>query len=162
MGIPQETDERLRSWLDSNQLARERLCQAILSLDKRFIDVRPRHPRGGPDGGRDLEATFQDGRGVLAAVGFLNSVSDSPTEKQIIKKKFKSDLGAALKAENSLRIFVFFTNVSLALGEKRTLKEWANSKGIEVLDLFDRERIRIALDGTDGFAARHQYLSIAS
>lgn len=50
-----ETDERLKSYLDTNQLHREQLCLAILALDKRFTNVRPRHPRGGPDGGRDIE-----------------------------------------------------------------------------------------------------------
>jgi hypothetical protein len=160
VGTPQETDERLRRWLDANQLARERLCHAILSLDKRFTSVRTRHPRGGPDGGRDLDATFQDGRRVFGAVGFVNSASDSPTEKTSVAKKFTDDLETALAADHGLKIFVFFTNVSLTLGEKKTLAETANAKGIETVDVFDRERMRIALDSTDGLAARHQYLDI--
>lgn len=49
LGTPRVTDERLRSWLDGNQLDRERMCQALLNLDQRFRDVRPLHPRGGPD-----------------------------------------------------------------------------------------------------------------
>jgi hypothetical protein len=160
MGKPQETDERLRSWLDSNQLARERLCLAILSLDRRFSNVRPRQPRGGPDMGRDLEATFRDGRRAFGAVGFVNSASDSPANKRAVKRKFRDDLRRALQADNNLKIFVFFTNVSLTVGEKKTLEDHANSKGIEVLDIFDRERLRIALDSTDGLAARLQYLGI--
>lgn len=160
MGTPQETDERLRNWLDSNQLARERLCLAILSLDKRFSNVRPRHPRGGPDAGRDLEALFQGGRAAFGAVGFLNSVSDSPAEKKSIERKFTTDLSRALGADNTLKVFVFLTNVSLTLGEKKALEESANARGIEVVDIFDRERIRIALDSTDGLAARVQYLGL--
>lgn len=50
-------------------------------------------------------------------------------------------------------MFVFFTNVSLTLGDKRALEAVANEKGIEVLDIFDRERMRIVLDSTDGLAA---------
>jgi hypothetical protein len=53
------TDERLKSYLDTNQLQRERMCLAILSIDRRFTNLRPRHPRGGPDGGRDVDAIFR-------------------------------------------------------------------------------------------------------
>src|SRR5437762_1436016 len=66
MTTPQQTDERLRSWLDTNQLARERLSLAAL----------------------------------------------------------------------------------------------AKAEGIEVVDVFDRERIRIALDAAEGLGLRFQYLSI--
>ncbi len=38
------TDERLKSYLDTNQLHREQLCLALLALDNRFTNVRPRHP----------------------------------------------------------------------------------------------------------------------
>ena len=58
MTVPQQTDERLRSWLDTNQLARERLSLAVLALDKGFTAVTPRHPRGGPDSGHDIDANF--------------------------------------------------------------------------------------------------------
>lgn len=155
-----ETDQRLRSWLDTNQLGRERLCQAVLALDERFSLVRMRHPRGGPDGGRDLEAQFLDGRRVFGAVGFQNSVSDSPNERTAASRKFKADLEVAIEADRDLKVFVFFTNVSLTLGDKRALEAVANEKGIEVLDIFDRERIRIALDSTNGLAARFQHLAL--
>ena len=87
MSSVKKTDERLRSWLDTNQLARERMCLAILSLDSRFLNVRPRNPRGGRDGGRDLEATLSDGREVWGAIGFQNSVSDSSDDKKQAKRK---------------------------------------------------------------------------
>lgn len=41
------TDEQLKGYLDTNQLHREQMCLSILALDKRFTNVRPRHPRGG-------------------------------------------------------------------------------------------------------------------
>ena len=72
-----ETDQRLKNYLDTNQLARERLCLAVLAIDKRFSDVKPRHPRGGPDGGRDIEAVFRSSETAFAAVGFLNEANDS-------------------------------------------------------------------------------------
>ena len=75
--MPYQTDERLKSYLDTNQLHREQLCRAILAIDKRFSDVRPRHPRGGPDGGRDIEALFRDESLAYGAVGFVNQANDS-------------------------------------------------------------------------------------
>ena len=155
-----KTDERLRSWLDTNQLARERLCQAILSLASRFHEVRPRNPRGGPDGGRDLEAIFHDGRKVWAAIGFQNSVSDSPHNKKQASKKYHADLKRALEEKSDLKVFVFFCNVALTAGEKSALAKHARKQGIEETDVFDRERIRIVLDSPEGLSIRFQYLDL--
>src|ERR1043166_2628513 len=160
MSTHQQTDERLRSWLDANQLARERLSLAVLALDKRFTAVTPRHPRGGPDGGRDIEAIFQNARKAFAAVGFINSACDSSEEKLAVKSKFKADLARASSADASLKVFVFFTNVSFTVGEKKELVALAKSSGIEVAEVFDRERLRIALDSAEGLGLRFQYLSI--
>jgi hypothetical protein len=85
IGLPYVTDERLKSFLDTNQLAREQLCLAVLAADKRFSEVRPRHPRGGPDGGRDIEAVFRGGQRTFGAVGFLNQANDSDEQKRQMK-----------------------------------------------------------------------------
>ena len=153
------TDERLRFWLDTNQLSRERLCLGILSVDRRFFNARPRHPRGGPDGGIDIQAECKEGS-VLGAIGFLNSVSDSNKNKNDINKKFTYDLGQAIKFDPELKAFIFFCNVNLTVGEKQKLYLTAKSKGILICDIYDRERIRIVLDSADGFALRFQYLSM--
>jgi hypothetical protein len=50
------TEERLRSWLDANQLQRERLCAQLLPLLGLYSQVEPRRPKGGPDGARDIQA----------------------------------------------------------------------------------------------------------
>lgn len=160
MSTPSKTDERLRGWLDTNQLARERLCQAVLALDRRFANVRPRNPRGGRDGGRDLEATFSDGQEAWAAIGFQNSVSDSKEDKKQAKKKFRDDLKRAFEEKSDLKVYVFFCNVALTAGEKNALSKHARQKGIEVVDVFDRERIRIALDSVEGLSIRYQYLDL--
>ena len=76
MTTPQITEERLRNYLDGNQPARERLCIAILNMDRRFSDVRPRHPKGGPDGGRDIEAKYRDTELTYGAAGFVNGAND--------------------------------------------------------------------------------------
>lgn len=157
---PRITDERLRSWLDTNQLDRERLCLAVLALDRRFIDVQPRQPRGGPDGGRDIQAHLSDGRAVWGAVGFQNSVSDTPQERKNAKRKFNDDLKRALAENPKLRAFVFLTNVNFTVTDKDELVSDAKSNGIEHCDIFDREHLRIVLDAPDGLSVRYQFLQI--
>lgn len=160
MSVPQQTDERLRSWLDGQQLARERMCLAVLSLDKRFRMIKPRNPRGGRDGSRDIEAIYEDGRPAWIAVGFRNSANDSSAERSRIISKFKKDLDSAKQTNKSLGVFVFFTNVALTTGDRNILIAYAKSKGVDIVDVCDRERIRIVLDGVDGLAIRYQYLGI--
>jgi hypothetical protein len=155
-----ETDERLKSYLDTNQLQRERMCLGILSLDRRFSNIQPRHPRGGPDGGRDIEAMFEGQQATVAAIGFVNQASDSPTNKRQATKKFKADLDSALKSTPELKAFVFFTNVNLSNSEKKALVALARTKGLAHCEIMDRERMRIALDNLDGLALRFQTLDV--
>lgn len=158
--MPFNTDERLKSYLDTNQLRREQLCLAVLATDRRFSDVRPRHPRGGPDEGRDIEARFENGTTVYAAVGFMNQANDSNEQKRRVRKKFTDDLANALSSEPKPQAFVFFTNINLTATEKDGLTAGARAKGLLLSEIFDRERVRIALDGVDGLAIRFQYLDI--
>jgi hypothetical protein len=160
VGMPYETDERLKNFLDTNQLAREQICLAILGLDKRFSVVRPRHPRGGPDGGRDLDATFQGTQRAFGAVGFVNQADDSAEKKKRASDKFRADLAVALAATPKPEVFVFLTNVNFTVGEKDDLAAETRAVGASYCEVFDRERLRIALDSTDGFAVRYQYLNI--
>jgi hypothetical protein len=154
------TDERLKSYLDTNQLHREQMALAILALDKRFSEVRPRHPRGGPDGGRDIEAIFRGDQLSFGAVGFVNQANDSEEKKKTIRAKFNDDLASALQCTPTPTVFVFLTNVNLTVGDKDQLVESAKKQGIIHCEVFDRERLRIALDSADGFAIRFQYLAI--
>ena len=159
------TDDRLKNYLDADQLARERMCLAILCLDKRFVQAKSRHPRGGPDRGRDIEAVIDsDGRIVFVAVGFINQATDIPEHKKQAKKKFNDDLENAtrnaIKENVSLGFFAFFTNVNLTIREKNTLINKAKKKGIPSCEIFDRERLRFALNNVDGLITRHQYLNI--
>ena len=155
-----QTDERLKSYLDTNQLYREQMCRAVLATDKRFSDVRSRHPRGGPDGGRDIQAVYRDEQITFGAVGFVNQGNDSNEQKTTIKKKFSDDLESAISADKKLKAFVFFTNINLTIGEKDSLIEKAKKEGVLFCDILDRERIRITLDSPDGFSIRFQYLNI--
>lgn len=159
--MPYQTDERLKSYLDTNQLHREQMCLAILSLDKRFSDVRPRHPRGGRDGGRDIEAIYRGDQVAFGAVGFVNQANDSDEQKKTIKGKFKSDLDSAVAADKKPTAFIFLTNINLTVGEKEALTQTARRAGILFCEVLDRERLRLTLDTPDGFAIRFQYLNIA-
>lgn len=116
--MPYSTDERLKSYLDTNQLNREQMCRALLAIDRRFSDVRPRHPRGGPDGGRDIEANFKQEQKAFGSVGFVNQANDSDEQKRQIKKKFKDDTKSALDSKENPEVFVFLTNINLTIGEK--------------------------------------------
>jgi hypothetical protein len=158
--MPYETDERLKSYLDTNQMHREQMCLAVMAIDKRFSEVRPRHPRGGRDGARDIDAIFNSTQRAFGAVGFVNQASDSDVHKKTIKKKFAGDLSEALKEEPRPEVFVFFTNVNLTLGEKDELIKSAKVLGISHSEVFDRERIRISLDNPDGLSIRFQYLGL--
>ncbi|ESY13920.1 hypothetical protein [Mesorhizobium sp. LNJC394B00] len=154
------TDERLKSYLDTNQLQRERMCTAVLALDKRFMNVRPRHPRGGPDGGRDIEAILNGEQKTYGAIGFVNQANDSTDHKKKAQRKFLDDLASAITADSEINAFVLFTNVNLTAAEKDTLIQKATKRGLAYCEIFDRERIRLVLDGADGMAIRFQSLGI--
>jgi hypothetical protein len=155
-----ETDERLKSYLDTNQMHREQMCLAVMAIDRRFSDVRPRHPRGGPDGARDIEAFFNGVQRVFGAVGFVNQATDSDAHKRSAWTKFSDDLTEALKQPTRPDVFIFFTNINLTIGERDALVQGAKARGLAHAEIFDRERIRIALDSPDGLSARFQYLGI--
>jgi hypothetical protein len=159
MDIPRTTDERLRFALNSDQPSRERLCVAILSLDRNYSNIEPRRPEGGPDGGRDIQCKRGPDE-CYGAVGFINSVSDSTKNKREIKKKFNHDLAVALEQKQDLKAFVFFTNVDLTPAEVDNLKKSAYDRGVSFVDIYWRERIRQALDSPEGLAFRFQYLNL--
>lgn len=123
--------------------------------------MRPRHPRGGRDGGRDIEAIYRNDQRAYGAVGFVNQANDSDEQRKSIKKKFKSDLKSAIGDDQKLDVFLFFTNINLTIGEKNALVLEAKKKGLSYCEIMDRERLRIALDSPDGFSIRFQYLAIS-
>ena len=160
MNGPRLTEERLRHHLDSNQVMRERLCLAIMPLLGPYTRERPRRPKGGPDGGRDIEAVFQGSVTVWGAVGFRNGGGNDEAARRDAESKFYSDLERALAENPALQGFVFFTNVDLTPGIIEQLKEAASSRGVAVVDVCDMERMRHTLDSPEGLIARLQYLDI--
>ena len=148
--MPYETEDRLRSYLDTYQQGREQLCLAVLQTDRSYSDIRPRQPKGGRDGNRDIQAIYKGEQVAFGAVGFVNGANDSRSQKTKIQNKFKSDLTGAKEECKDLKIFVFFTNIIFTVGEKEKLEKHAKDAGITHCDIYDRERIRIALDSPDG------------
>jgi hypothetical protein len=154
------TDERLKSWLNGKQPERERMCMALLGTIPGWTDIRPRRPEGGPDGGRDIEATFQSVYSAFGAVGFQNGVSDSPEDKRVAKQKFRGDVTAAKGSRPEVSHFAFFTNVDLTPGEVEECVAIGRQHGFVLVEVFHRERIRMLLDVPSGFAFRFQYLDV--
>ena len=141
--MPYDTDEKLKSYLDTNQLAREQLCLAVLALAPKYTNVVPRHPRGGPDGGRDISATYDGEHLAFAAVGFVNTANDSSQHKRQVHQKFKSDLSRALDNDPKPGAFVFMTNVNLTAGEKDELVQHGLGTGIAHCEIYDLSLIHI-------------------
>lgn len=131
MSTPRLTEERLRTWVVS-QPDRERMCLGILASDSRFVDVRPRRPKGGRDGSRDIELTC-DGHTVWGAVGFRNNATDSKEDKKWVVDKFSEDLDAALKENPSLWGFVFLTNIDLTPSEVTNLSRSLQNAAVSPL-----------------------------
>ena len=157
-----ETDRRLKDHLNASQAMRERMCLEVLSVLPGYRDVVPRLPKGGPDGGRDIQAQF-NGELCYGAVGFINDASDVAEHRARIVAKFDDDLEAAFKGHDSAtpaKWFLFFTNVGLTPTLIDGLKAKAKAKGLSGCDILDRERIRIALDSSKGYAIRYRYLEI--
>ena len=141
-------------------MMRERLCLAIFPLLGPYIHERPRRPKGGPDGARDIEAVFQGSMEVWGAVGFRNGGGNDQAARREAQDKFHADLDRALSENPTLQGFVFLTNVDLTPGIIDQLKADAAARGVVVVDVCDMERLRHALDSPEGLIARLQYLDI--
>jgi hypothetical protein len=100
------------------------------------------------------------GARCLGAVGFLNNVSDSASDRKSIQKKFVADVKAARDASPESKAFVFFCNVDLTPATLTELERIGREHGLTFIDIYWRERLRHALDSAEGLAIRFQYLSI--
>jgi hypothetical protein len=158
-----ETDRRLKDQLNANQAKRERMCLEILSVQDGYTDLQPRLPKGGPDGGRDIQG-FYKGELCFGAVGFVNDASDTDQHRSHIQSKFRDDLENALKPKEDKprpKGFVFLTNVGLTPSIIGDLQRLAYGRGIGYCEILDRERLRIILDSNRGYAIRFRYLDIS-
>ena len=160
-----ETNRQLKDKLNSSQAMRERMCIDLLSTEPHFTEVKPRLPQGGPDGGRDIEALYKANLQVVGAVGFVNDASNTNEHRNQARTKFADDLKAATAIPidhhgRVPRFFVFFTNVGLTPSIITELQNDAIDAGMEACEVYDRERLRLLLDSTKGYAIRQRYLDI--
>jgi hypothetical protein len=128
-----ETWHRLREWTNG-QAPSERLAAQLLLADG-FSEVKPSHPLGGPDGGKDALAT-KDGKEWVMAVYF-------PRGKQSfskVRRKFRKDHQGTVS--HDIGGLVFVTNQELTLSQRAEL---CNSVSTAV-ELYDLERITTLLD----------------
>ena len=121
---PRLTEERLRYHLDSNQVMRERLCLAILPMMGPYTREKPRRPKGGPDGGRDIEAVYEGKIQAWGAIGFRNGGGNDEAARRDMQQKFRLDLERALSENPTLKVFFFFTNVDFTPSIIEDLKRW--------------------------------------
>ena len=141
------------------------MCLELLQTQADFTDIRPRLPKGGPDGGRDIEAIYKGSKRVLGAIGFVNDANDSEQHRGNAKSKFAEDLKKALTVlpdeyNRKPEVFVFFTNVGLTPGIIDDLKKSVHGTGITICEIYDREHMRLMLDCNTGYAIRYRYLDI--
>lgn len=160
-----DTEQKLKNYLATDQLKQERLCMSVLSLNKKYSNITPRQPYGGPDHGRDIQAIYDETYLCFIAVGFKQDANDSSEQINQIKKKFKDDLTNALtnaKKENlDLKGFVFFTNLKLTVDIIAELKQTAIKSGLLYCDIYNREQILQTLNTPDGYAIRFEFLDIS-
>lgn len=158
-----ETDRRLKDQLNANQAKRERMCLEILSVQEGYTELQPRLPKGGPDGGRDIQGLYK-GELFFGAVGFVNDATDTDEHRSQIQRKFSDDLDSALKPKEEKptpKGFVFLTNVGLTPSIIGDLQRLAYGRGLGYCEILDRERLRIILDSNRGYAIRFRYLDIS-
>ncbi|WP_155905045.1 hypothetical protein [Methylopila sp. M107] len=154
----------MKDFLNTNQAQRERMCLEVLATLVGYSDAHARLPKGGPDGGRDLQALY-NGTQCYGAVGFVNDATDLKQHRDQISAKFSADLQRAVNAAKEEQIilacFVFFTNVGLTPSIIENMKTYAKNEGVERCEVLDRERIRFLLDSNKGYAIRFRYLDIS-
>ena len=126
-----------------NQHDFERLAADVLNA-LGYSDVAPMAPRGGSDGGRDINFSEGDTHGVALV-----------TLDKKIREKFKRDLK---KQQDANGVIALFCNVDVSPSLKQEFAKDALAKGYR-LEVFDLERLRSLLDASLR-QVRRQYLGI--
>lgn len=159
-----DAEQKLKNFLATDQLKQERLCLAILFLDKRYSKVTSRQPYGGADYGRDIQVLYDDIYICFVGIGFKQDANDSKEQITEIKRKFSNDLDSVLKnaaKENiDLKGFVFFTNLRLTVDTRDSLIADAKKQGLLHCEIYHRENMVQILNSPEGFAIRFEFLNI--
>lgn len=107
-----------------------------------------------------LKRGTSSGCQVWGAVGFRDSVTDSPEDRRWVARKFCDDLQATLAEQPTLKAFVFFTNVELTPAEEDALIREGKDRGLGYVEVFTRKRLRILLDNPAELRVPIQDLSV--
>lgn len=107
-----------------------------------------------------LKRGTSSGCQVWGAVGFRDSVTDSPEDKRWVTRTFCEDLQACLAEQPTLKAFVFFTNVELTPAEEDALIREGKDRGLGYVEVFTRKRLRILLDNPAELRLPIQDLSV--
>jgi hypothetical protein len=113
-----------------NQHDFERMAADVLNA-LGYADVEPMAPRGGSDGGRDIQ--FREGD--TPGIAFV-------TLEKKLKQKFEYDLS---KQDDAEAVIALFCNVDVTPSMKLAFSKDAIAKGYRLL-VFDLERLRSLLD----------------
>lgn len=70
MDVARLTSERLRTALNGNQPSRERMCLAVLGLDRNYSDIKPRRPEGA-DSSNDKSYKPRARQNVVFELGYF-------------------------------------------------------------------------------------------
>lgn len=141
-----ETWHRLLSWSRGQQAA-ERLAALVLSAEG-YEEIDPQHPRGGPDGRKDILCK-RNGVVYVASVYF-------PSGQQkisAIQRKISADVEGVEK--NRAGGFVVITNQELLLAERAIVKELAKE-----VEIFHLERLASILNRPASYGLRLEFLDI--
>lgn len=139
--------QKLKFWQHSHGDA-ERLAAALLPSFG-FSEIKPSHPKGGPDKGADIICKKQNIK-YICAVSFPNGPKNFTT----IKSKFDSDLKKAIAKR--LKGFLFFTNQELTITQRQALCK--NEKmTIEAIHL---ENVANCLSSPENYGLRLHFLNL--
>lgn len=146
MNKSQETIFKLSSF-DNGTTQAERLAASVLLL-RGYSGLDPSHPRGGPDGGKDI-ICFKKEAKYVCGVYFSKK-----KKKSELKKKFNNDIKGVKK--NKADGFVFVTNLELLLSERDDLKSGFNFD----IDIIHLESLATYLNSPQGYPIRLDHLGI--
>lgn len=142
-----ETSERLKNWTSQSKSS-ERFAADLLKSEG-FNQIEPSHPKGGPDGKKDIKCS-KDGLTWIVGVYFPHGdVSFSTT-----KKKVQRDLMGVMA--NNADGFIFFTNQEFSLSQRDELMALSS---FNILIYF-RESIRVLLHHSANLHLKLEYLLI--
>ena len=150
MRAGREIRTRLLDWTQGHTDA-ENLAAKILDLSG-YEDIDPAHPRGGPDGKKDILCTKEN---ILWVGAVYFPVK--PQSFSRIKNKFKVDL-PGVKANRALGI-VFITNQEVTVGQREVLVQLASNTGVKC-DIIHFDRLVTILEKPEAWGLRLEYLDI--